>query len=107
VASILQVPEDVRPFVQEALARRKTAEQARVWARVRRWTPILVVLWATLLVLSYFSVRKFVRILHQRPAESTIQQPVQMGPAEGLRQNQGQRQVLSSPVDAPGRAEGV
>ena len=65
---ILQVPQDIRPFVQEALIRRKTAEQAQLRARARRYTQILVFLWATLLVLSYFSVRKFVRILHQLPS---------------------------------------
>ena len=80
---ILQVPQDIRPFVQEALIRRKTAEQAQLRARARRYTQILVFLWATLLVLSYFSVRKFVRILQQSPSESTTQQPVQMSPAKG------------------------
>jgi membrane protein implicated in regulation of membrane protease activity len=83
VESILQEPQDIRPFVQEAMARRKTAEQAQLRARVRRWIQILAVLWATVLVLSYFSVRKFVRIRHQRPSESTTQQPVQISPAEG------------------------
>ena len=81
--SILQVPQDIRPFIQEALVRRKTAEQVHLRARARRWTQILVVLWATVLVLFYFSVRKVVRILHQSPSESTTQQPVQMSQAEG------------------------
>ena len=67
MASILQVPEDIRPVIQEGLARRKTAERARLRARTRRYTKILVFLWAALLVLSYFSVLKFVHILHQLP----------------------------------------
>jgi hypothetical protein len=70
---MLQVPQDIRLFAQEAMVRRKTAEQARLRARVRRCTQILVLLWATLLVLSYFSLRKFVRILHQRPSASAAQ----------------------------------
>ena len=68
-----EVTQDIRLFAQEALVRRKTAEQARSRAKFRRCTQILVVLWAALLALSYFSVRKFVRILHQLPSESAAQ----------------------------------
>ena len=58
-------PEDIRPFIQEALTRRKTEEQAHLQVRARYQTWLAAVLWAAVLLLLCLSVPKMLWVVRQ------------------------------------------